>query len=109
MKAGLHEKLATRANGVCEACGWEFGTSPALRPEADHFFGRAKSEEAEDTVWLLHGRCHRAKTDSEPSTSFWLRRFLVHAERHGFRAAYDRAFRRLQFVEQRAAFGKGAA
>jgi hypothetical protein len=109
MKAGLYESLVFRSRGRCEACSLPFGQSMELRPEADHFFGKAKADEDESTVWLIHASCHVNKHAARPSAAHHLKAFLVHAEKYGFRAAYDRAFRRLQYVEQRAAFGKGAA
>lgn len=108
MKAGLYESLVSRSRGHCEACSLPFGQSMELRPEADHFWGRSRADEDESTVWLIHASCHANKHAGRPSAAHHLKAFLVHAEKHNYRATYDRAFRRLQFVEQRDAFGRSA-
>jgi hypothetical protein len=109
MNARVYAAVMARADGVCECgCGQSFGSTIFDRATCDHFFSRAKAPEDEAHCWALRADHHRAKTDSEPTVSFWLKRFLVHAEKHNFRAAYDRAFRRLQYVEQRSAFGRSA-
>lgn len=71
-------------------------------------FGRGKSEESEDTVWLLCRTCHRNKTDNKPDAGRWLRWFLEHCARHGYRSSYERAFKRLGIVEAREKFAKAS-
>jgi hypothetical protein len=99
--SGLYQRLVARASGKCE-CGCGTNISPA---EADHVFGRAKSEESEQTVWLLSPSCHYAKTRNHPDASTWLRRFIVHAKQHGYTKSLERAEARLLFVDTRRALG----
>lgn len=98
MKAQIAEAVLSRADGKCEGCASLLG--PYRRtPEIDHFFGRARAKDSEDSLWLLCRQCHRSKTDNYPHAAFWLRLFLVHCEKHGYRNSYDRAFKELGWRE----------
>lgn len=103
MKDGLYERLKTRAMGWCE-CGC---TKPIPPAHADHFFGRAKAEESESTVWLIHPDCDYAKTRNFPTASVWLERFIKHAQKYGYKESVLRAQARLFFVDTRRNFARG--
>lgn len=86
MTSILYAAIVARANGRCECCG-----DPVPPGELDHFFGRAKVQESIENCWLLTPACHYAKTRNHPSARAWLRKFLAHAERHGYLEAQIRA------------------
>lgn len=106
MKPVLYAQLVERSGGHCENpdCRKAFGIG-LLTQEADHFHSR-RVPDSLDSLWLLCRQCHREKTDNKPDAATWLNRFLVHAEKYGYRASYERALRRLQYVEQKQAFRK---
>lgn len=84
----IRAAVFARAKGKCEcSCGRSLGESGHL----DHFFGRAKMVESERTTWALCLFCDHHKTINKPSASFWLRRFRVHAKKHGFTGELERA------------------
>lgn len=101
MIAGLYQRLVVRAAGRCE-CGCQRSIPPG---HADHFFGRAKAGESEATVWLLQATCDFEKTRNHPTSSEWLRRFVAHADRHGYAESKTRAEARLEFVDTRRSLG----
>ena len=68
----------------------------------DHFFGRAKVAQSPSNCWALCVDCDARKTVSDPSSAFWLERFILHAIRHGFSSEQLRAEDRLCFVQTRA-------
>ena len=107
MKPAIAQSVLSRANGHCEACGGQFGLFE-WTPEIDHFFSRARADETEETLWVLHRACHRDKTDGKPSAGEWLKLFLEHCARHGYRSSYERAFKRLGIVEAREKFAKAS-
>lgn len=76
-----------RADGHCESCFRFFGDDG----RADHFFGRAKSEETEANVWGLCVSCDHDKTNNNPSARIWLERFGLHCALHGYVEAAKRA------------------
>lgn len=77
----------------CEACETPF--SDADPPEQDHFFGRGKAPTTIQSTWLIHRSCHRRKTNSEPTSAFWLDLFYRHAAKHGYHAEAAKAQARL--------------
>lgn len=92
----IYEQVAERAGGRCEACRLMF---TLLNPgELDHFRSRRHGQSVE-SCWLIHGGCHRQKTNNVPSAEFWLRAFIAHCERHGYRAEASRAEARLYAIE----------
>jgi hypothetical protein len=99
---GLYRRLVERARGRCECgvCGRSI--PPGI---ADHFFGRAKAEESEATVWMLHTTCDYAKTRNSPDASHWFRLFAAHCDRYGYFDAAKRARARLDFVDTRRGLG----
>lgn len=110
MKPSIAESVLSRADGHCECgCGFWFGVELRANTTLDHFFGRARAKDSIDSIWALRADCHADKTANRPDAATWLKRFLVHCEKHGYRSSYDRAFKRLAFVEQRKAFGKVGA
>lgn len=77
--AQIREAVLERANGVCEHC-----RAPKDRLAADHMFsgnGRRLSLQSKFTVWGLCFHCDQRKTRNDPDASFWLRAFVIHAER----------------------------
>lgn len=105
MKQSIAEAVLARAAGKCEHCGLYFDNSLEGGVELDHALSRREPDSI-DTVWALRRACHRSKTDSIPDATTWLRAFAQHASRHGYRVSFEKALRRLQFVQQRADFGK---
>lgn len=124
MDAELYARLINRCRGRCECqCG------VAVPPgEVDHFFSRGRSDESEQTCWVLSVRCHYAKTNGSPSSAEWFKRFIRHClvqelrvidprpfnggpyidrcpEENAWREVRKRAEARLYFVETRGAFG----
>lgn len=104
--SALRVMALARAGNRCEAsdCRAEPGTAPALyRPlEMDHFFGRGHVAQELATVWILCARCHRAKTDNNPTSQPWLLEFIRHCTAHGYSAEAHRAHQRLAWVESKA-------
>ncbi len=78
MDAKVYAAVSARENGRC-ACGCGQRISPG---HADHFFGRAKAEETEFNVWLLHPLCDLRKTQNKPTAGYWLRLCSEHGGRH---------------------------
>jgi hypothetical protein len=108
MKAVIAAAVLIRADGHCEACGCPFNESDMrLRRELDHAEGRAVSESVE-TVWALHAKCHADRHASRPSKAEWLKRWADFCARQGYREAYARAFEKLRWAEQKAAFGRAS-
>ena len=106
MKPSVAMAVIARAAGNCESCGESIQMwPPELVGELDHAEGRAVSEEI-DTVWVLHRKCHQQRHASVPSKAEWLKRWADFCAKHGYRASYERAFKRLQFVETRAELGR---
>lgn len=104
MDARVYDAVAERAGGRCEQCFHGFGDSMRDRAELDHFEGRARSESVE-TCWLLCGNCHRSKTVNDPSAAYWLVRFCIHAKKHNYLEALERALKRLEFATVRSSIG----
>lgn len=101
MDVDLRIRLLTRARGMCECnCGRRIPPG-----EADHFFGRAKAEETDATVWMLSVDCHFAKTRNHPTVSTWLERFIAHCKKHGYDEAILRAQARLVYADTRRSLG----
>jgi 5-methylcytosine-specific restriction endonuclease McrA len=97
-RAFVRSLLVHRAQGACEACGNE---DDGL--QMDHFWGRAKAPEQEDTCWLLCFHCHDLKTRNHPGAAYWLSLFIEHSGRYGFTDEVERAKARLHFTETRSA------
>lgn len=99
MKSEIASAVLARAESCCEVCGstW-FGI------ELDHAEGR-KVPDSVDTIWALCRDCHYQKTNSIPSAAWWLKKWAEHCQKHGYRASFEKAMRRLAWVTQRAAFG----
>ena len=57
----------------------------------DHVFGRAKVPQSISNCWALCLPCDTRKTLNQPSAYFWLKRFMVHAAKHGYDAEMQRA------------------
>lgn len=77
----LWDRLMERSGGQCECgCGIQFGHLD-FTPEMDHWHGRARAPENEETCWLLARCCHRMKTGWRPSRAEWAYRWRVHQER----------------------------
>ncbi len=98
-RASVREAVARRAGGRCEACGRHENAVAPL--EADHMWGRARSESLE-SVWLVCRPCHRAKTDNSPTRAHWLTGFRYHCERHGYDAELAKARNALSVLQIRA-------
>ena len=107
MKPALAMALIERASGCECGCGLAFGTPLEANRTFDHFFGKARAAEELDTIWSLRRDCHLAKTDNRPSAEEWLKRFLVHAEKFGYRASYEKALRKLSWHQTRDGFEVG--
>lgn len=78
----LRAAVFRRAGNHCEC-----GCGRFITPESgrwDHFFGRAKAPETMATTWALSIVCDNAKTANRPGAALWLRKFIEHAERHGY-------------------------
>lgn len=105
MKASIAEAVLARAAGRCEHCGVHFDNSLEGGVEFDHALSRREPDSI-DTIWALRRACHREKTDSIPDAATWLRCFAQHAARNGYRVAFEKALRRLQWVQQRVDFGE---
>lgn len=100
----LRAECAKRAGGYCEAdCGKWIGEDGSLA-HADHFFGRGAGRNSEtlETVWLLCPEDDLHKTENRPSASYWLGKYVLHCQRHGYAAEAERAEARLDFVKARA-------
>lgn len=95
MDSLLYREIADRAGGSCE-CGCETRIPPG---ELDHFFGRVKAEEGVATCWFLSVACHFAKTNNEPSSAAWCNRFYVHAMKHGYHEAAERAAMKVRWLK----------
>lgn len=89
----LRGDVFARADGACEGCG-RFITEESGR--LDHFFGRAKVEEALPNCWALCLTCDVAKTANEPTAAFWLVAFVAHAVDHEYLAEAELAGAKLQ-------------
>jgi 5-methylcytosine-specific restriction endonuclease McrA len=98
MDARVYAEVEERAGGCCESCGLPFGIGLKERPEADHFFGRAKAPESIENVWLIHSKCHRDKTDSFPTAAVWLLRFANHCIKFRYEEAAQRAKDKLSWL-----------
>lgn len=100
----IRAEVFERAGHFCECgCGVPFGGFQGSK-QPDHFMGKARSESV-DTVWALRAGCHDAKTLNHPSASYWLRKFIAHAERHCYWGAANKARERLvseEMVEEAA-------
>lgn len=87
MTPAVNDAVVKRCAGKCE-CGCGASVPPG---ERDHFFGRAKADETEATVWVLTPRCHYQKTQNFPDAGTWLLRFMRHCLTHGYVDSYKRA------------------
>ena len=82
----LRHDVVVRSNGRCE--------NPACRKVItsggcswDHWLGgngRRQEQESLATTWLLCAACDYARTNNEPSATYWNERFKTHCERHGY-------------------------
>jgi hypothetical protein len=107
MKADLAAALLARAGDRCECgCGIPFGPFLSAERVMDHFAGRARIEDSLDSIWVLRRDCDALKTANKPSAAHWLRLWLAHCEKHNYRASYERAFKRLQWVKAKAVLGE---
>ena len=97
--ARLRAQVFLRAEDACESCGRFIDFASG---RLDHFFGRAKVAQSPSNCWALCVDCDARKTVSDPSSAFWLERFILHAIRHGFSSEQLRAEDRLCFVQTRA-------
>lgn len=94
MNKDIRRAVFARAAGFCEC-----GCGKAVTEETghlDHFFGRAKAEEAVSNCWALTPEHDHARTVNEPSASYWLVRFVRHAAKHGYKSEEDRALTKLE-------------
>lgn len=89
----IWEACWKRCGGQCEClCGGDVRRAEEDSPfnhwphiaTMDHFRGRARVRQAVENCWILRADCHREKTNERPDKATWLRRFIVHAERHGY-------------------------
>ena len=46
------------------------------------------------------------KTLNKPNAAYWLRLFLAHAQTYDYKAGAERAYKRREWVHDRAAFAK---
>ncbi len=96
----LRALVFTRAKGRCECgCGRPLGENGHW----DHFFGRGagRPPESERTTWALSFFCDTHRTINKPSAAFWLRRFRVHCQKHGFTGELELADARLAVLFQK--------
>lgn len=84
----IRSAVFARADGACEACGKHITEESG---HLDHFFGRAKVEQSASNCWALCLTCDDAKTNSRPTASAWLGRFIAHCVKHGFEAEQSMA------------------
>lgn len=91
----LRAAVFARAGGFCESCGIAHGESGHL----DHFFGRAKAPETIENCWALCLKCDHEKTTNDPSSAAWCDRFYLHAVKHGYHEAAERAVQKLRWQE----------
>lgn len=84
--AAIREAVMDRAGDWCECgCGRVLGGSHfAYAAELDHFFPKSRTRQTVKTCWAITRMCHRDKTDNRPDRETWLRKFIAHANRHGF-------------------------
>lgn len=108
MKKSIAEAVLSRADGKCEGCRCALGHFDRA-PELDHFFGRARAADSEDTIWVLCRTCHHNKTNNKPDAERWFRWFLEHCARNSFRDSYECAFRELQWRTAKTEASKGVA
>jgi hypothetical protein len=93
----LRALVFARAADSCECgCRRYIGNDQG---RLDHFFGRAKVAQALSNCWALSIDCDIRKTLNEPSGAYWLERFIVHAERHGYVLESERARAKLQVLQ----------
>lgn len=83
----LYFAAQRRANGACEACHDPF--DPLDPPELDHWKGRGKAKQTEETVWLIHRSCHKARHAAEPSRTHWVEVLQNHCQFHGYDAEVE--------------------
>lgn len=100
MNPDIRAAVLARANGLCECCST---TLSLFGGQLDHFWGKARDESVE-SCWMLTVDCHYQKTNSIPSSAFWLRAWIRHLRKYGYDTT--KAGNRLHFVETRAALGK---
>lgn len=78
----LWDRLMERSGGRCECgCGQRFDSSLEGRPTMDHWRGRARAPENEETCWLLRWGCHDQKTRWRPSRTWWTAQWVKHRAR----------------------------
>lgn len=78
----IRAAVMDRARGCCEQCGSSGRADNWL--ELDHQFGRVRARQSIRNTWMLCARCHRQKTNSEPSALRWMQAIANHAENHGY-------------------------
>ena len=84
MDKKIANAVIERAGSHCECCNRPFiGDEGPFRPTIDHMQGRGRSESVE-TCWVLRWACHEEKTLNEPSASYWLAKFALHAKAKGY-------------------------
>ena len=98
LRKAVFQRATTRGVCRCECC-WRTITEESGR--LDHFFGRAKAEQAISNCWALCLVCDVAKTTNTPTAAYWLSRFISMARRHGYAAEMARAADRLALVQAR--------
>lgn len=112
--SAIREAVMRRADNRCECgCGYLFRGSNwesyANEAELDHFFPKGRTKQTVKACWALTRACHRLKTDNKPDRETWLRKFIAHADRHGFAresAAAGLQLEALELVDQAAALSR---
>lgn len=92
----LRAQVFLRAEDKCESCGKYIAFDSG---RMDHFFGRAKAEQALANCWALCIDCDTRKTVNAPSAAWWLGQFILHATRYGYSAEAERAGAKLQALQ----------
>lgn len=95
--AEIRAAVFARAKGLCECgCGAPLGLDSApFPPSLDHFFGRGHVKQAVENCWALAFGCDRGKTANYPSARFWLEKFALHCDCHGYLAEAAKARARI--------------
>lgn len=96
----VYAAVTVRAGGKCEHCGRAFGSGLDDKDVRDHFWGRGKEPTTVPLVWVLCNTCNDEKTRNVPTHAAWLRAYLIHCNRHGYREQAARCVRELESERQ---------
>lgn len=97
----LRDVLMARCDGLCE--NW---SCFRLAAHLDHFFGRGKVPQSEETCWMLCVECDNDKTNNRPSAWYWASAFSGLCDTRGYANGAEMARARLAWLAAKGLTGR---